>query len=196
MINLDEITRMVRVMPGEGLELPGERRRVRLELNTAEPCQIVLQTGPDDLRFLVNVCGRETVTFIAEGDVCLWPSSDGEVWWWCPEMETTSVAVPDAETFTKIAERRPRNHELERVAAKMAENANRRMAALEGRFGREVDALRRENETLKTEVKRGNPKPAADDNGNAGEGTGAPGGARRAKPAAAGDDGGSADAEN
>ena len=45
-------------------------------------------------------------------------------------MELISTVVPDAETFTKIATRRARNPELERMMAVMQQNTDRRIAAV------------------------------------------------------------------
>ena len=158
MLNLEEIQRMTLVKAGEGLELVGGRRRVRLELNTAEPCQLVLQTGLKDMRFLANVHGRETITFIAEGDVTIWPDSEGEVWWFTPEMETTAVVIENPEIYTKIAEQRPRNVELERLMMMAQQNMERRFAHLNAELAHErakVEALAAE------ERKRAKRKPTA-----------------------------------
>ena len=157
MINLREINKFLRIEQGEYLELPRrERRVVRLELNTAEPCQLKLQTGPreQDMRFLANVVGRETVEFVAEGPVTIWPDSDGEVWVWTSEVESSAVVVADAATFTKIATRKARNPELERVALKMQQNMERRFQMLAG----DVERMARENEQLRAASK---PKPEA-----------------------------------
>lgn len=159
MMDLKEVSKFVLAKPGEGLLLENTKRReVRLELNTAAPCQLRIQYSKNDIRFLANVHGRETVTFIANGSVGIYPDSEDEVWWWTPEMEKTSVLIPDAETFTKIAQRRERNPDLERVARKMAENTDRRMAAMFAEFDRRIAAAEARNAE---EVKRGKPKDVA-----------------------------------
>jgi len=172
MLNLNEMDKFVLVPQGSYLELANDKRRVvKLELNTSEPCQLRLQVGSDDYRFLANVHGRETISFVADGPVGIWPDCDGEVWWWCPEMESTHVQLVDEETFTRVANRRQRNPELERMMQKMHENAERRMAQVVGEVRGVVDGLRTENETLKAEVKkRGKRKGAGD--ADAGGGTG------------------------
>lgn len=152
MIDLKEVSKFVLAKPGEGLLLESAKRReVRLELNTAAPCQLRVQYGKNDIRFLANVHGRETITFIADGPVGIYPDSEDEVWWWTPEMEKTSVLIPDAEAFTKIAQRRERNHDLERVAQKLAENAERRLAAMQADFNRRIAAA---DARLAQEVKK------------------------------------------
>ena len=136
MKNLKDINKFVRVKPGDALSLVGGEfpREVRLEVNAEDACHLSVRT-PDGVRFLTVVRGRDTVVFTIEEPCELWATSDGEVWWWTVELEAAAV-ISDAETYTKIAERRARNPELERVARKMQENAERRMAALM----REMDA--------------------------------------------------------
>lgn len=196
MIVLDEITKFVLAPDGAGLELPGDKRRtVRLELNTSEPCQLKLMSGANDIRFLANVEGRETVTFIADGPVAVFPDCAGEVWWWTPEMETTSVLMPDAEVFTKIAERKPRNVELERMMAIANANAERRMSQLMREVNGVVGELRAENKALKAaKVKADGEDPAAVVSGASGAEPKPDAGVGRQKPAPKGDDGGGGDA--
>ena len=137
MKNLKDVNKFVLAKPGEALSLvEGEfPREVRLEVNAESACHLALRTDAGEPRFLAVVEGRETVLFTIEGPTEVWPTCDGQVWWWTVELEDAAV-VSDAETYTKIAERRARNPELERVARKMQENADRRMAALM----REMDA--------------------------------------------------------
>lgn len=137
MRNLKDINKFVLVKPGDGLVLEGGEfpREVRLEVNCDQPCHLAVRVPDGDSRFLAVVEGRETVVFTIEEPCILWSSCDGELRWWTVELEAASI-VSDAETYTKIAERRTRNPELERVARKMQENAERRMAALM----REMDA--------------------------------------------------------
>jgi len=193
-LNLNEISKFVLVAAGTGLALDSDKRRVvRLELNTSEPCQLRLQTGADDIRFLANVEGYQELTFVAPGPVTIWPDCEGEVWWWSPEMESHHVEVPDAETFTRIANRRERNPELERMMAKMQANAERRMAAMMGEVRGVVDEVRAENEQLKAEKRKRGKRPGAS-GAPAGEGEVEPAGEVQ-QPPAEGDDGGGGDAE-
>lgn len=123
-----------RSMPvGMALALPGVQRVVRLELNTPMPCQVSIKDGDDadaPALFLANVEGRDGVEFVAQGNVVVHFASEAPIWYWTAELETSSVKL-DALPFTKIATRKPRNLELERVAAKMQENADRRMAQMQ-----------------------------------------------------------------
>lgn len=149
MRNLEEIGKFLKLPEGEVIVLDSAKRRVVvLELNTAAPCQLKLQTGASDLRFLANVEGRETLRFIADGPVTIHADCDDEVWWWTPEVERTATRV-DAETFTKIATRRARNPEMERVIQKMQANMERRMAAVMGDVQKVVSGLQAENARLR-----------------------------------------------
>ena len=193
MRNLQEVSKFVLVAAGSGRELASDKRRVvRLELNTACPCQLRLQTGGGDIRFLANVEGRETITFIADGPVTVWPDSEDEVWWWSPEMEMTHVVIPDAETFTKIANRRQRNPDLERMMAKMHENAERRHAALLHEMQSVVGDLRERNEVLQEAVKKRGKRKATNPEAPIGDGGEPP---VDPQPPAESDDGGGGDAE-
>lgn len=165
MIKLEEIGRMVPARSTGKQAVPlvldrPERRLVRLELNTAAPCRLQLETA-NDIRFLANVTGRETLTFIADGPCAVHWLSDDEVWWFTPEMEAAGVTVEDPEVYTKMFQRQARNPELERIARKMQQNAERREAALLQEVRGVVEGLRQQNETLKEEVKRGKRKSAA-----------------------------------
>lgn len=192
-LRLEEIGKFVLLEPGKGIALPGERRKVRLELNTQFPCQIMFDYGDEDQpRFLATVEGRETVEFIAEGPVRLYLDSEGQVWWWTSEIERSSV-VSDAPTYTTVAERQARNPDLERIARVMSENARRREAALL----QEIRALSGTVNSLQREVQSAKPTKR-----NKGAGVGAAGAAVGEPAASAGaletpqdDDGGGGNAD-
>lgn len=171
MIRLEEIERMIRA---DGpLVFDGEKRRlVRLEVNTAGPCHLRLETGQDE-RFLANVNGRETLTFYVTGPAAVRCESKHEVWWWTPELESSAVVVKDPVVFTKVMNRRERNPEIERMARKLQENAERRMARMLAEFERRQAAMM-ENVRGSVEPRPGAPKPV--------DGAATAGGAGEAKP--------------
>ena len=156
MKNLKDINKFILAEPGSALSLvDGEfPREVRLEINAEETVRLAVrsESKPELLRFLTDVRGRDTVVFTLDEPGEVGWTSDGQVWLWTVELEAAAV-ISDAESFTKIAERRPRNPDMERVARKMQENADRRMAALVAEVRGTVDGLRAENETLKSKVK-------------------------------------------
>ena len=186
MKNLKDVNKFVLAKPGEALSLvEGEfPREVRLEVNAESACHLALRTDAGEPRFLAVVEGRETVLFTIEGPTEVWPTCDGQVWWWTVELEDAAV-VSDAETYTKIAERRARNPELERVARKMQENADRRMAALmremDAKFAslKPVEVVKDEpaavvpakggRKPAKKDDDGGNPPPPKDDGGDGDE---------------------------
>jgi len=154
MKNLEGVHEFFLAKAGEGITFEAEgARKVRLELNTEGPSRIAIQTGPETIRFLADVDGRQTLLFSVPGPFTLWPTCEGEVQWWSSEFQATSVALPDAKTFTKIAERRARNPEVERVARKMQENADRRNALLLAEVRGLIAAKDGEISSLKAEKK-------------------------------------------
>ena len=156
MKNLKDINKFILAEPGSALSLvDGEfPREVRLEVNAEETVRLAVRSAskPELLRFLTDVRGRDTVVFTLEEPGEVGWTSDGQVWLWTVELEAAAV-ISDAPTYTKIAERKARNPELERIARKMQENADRRMAALM----REMDA--RFNANNKPEEKADEPAP-------------------------------------
>lgn len=130
MIRLEEITRFQPVTSGSKLVLETDKRRlVRLELNTEGRVRLELETATD-IRFLANVEGRETLTFIADGPCAITPEGEGEIWWFTPEMETTSVRVEAPEIFTTIMERQAEPPEVTAMKRYVREGEMRREQAL------------------------------------------------------------------
>lgn len=138
-IKLKNLDKWLPLASGEVVTLgggdPSDSRKVRLEVNA--PYEVRLYIGiNEEQRFLALVKGLETVEFFVRGQVDI--HSDGDVALYTAEFETVSFYVPEATTFTKIAERRHRNPELEYVMHRMTENMERRMAIRD----REVENLR------------------------------------------------------
>lgn len=162
---LKDINKLRLVKAGDALSLvDGEfPRDVRLELNTERPTRLGLLLEDKSERFLAVVEGRDTVVFTIEGPCEVWPSSDGEVWWYTVEMEAAAI-VSNAETYTKIAERRARNPDLELVARRMQQNADRRMAALMAEMDKRFAALKPKEESADEPApvanRKGGRKPA------------------------------------
>lgn len=161
MKDLTDIGKFVPVKEKEGIELLLEKHRVVvLELNTAGPCQLVLQRATKDgkgsMQFLANVDGRETVKFTADGPCIVWPDADGaEVRYYTSELTSSHVAVPDAETYTRLADLKPKNTEVQRMMALALRNQERRFAEMMEGFAANVSGVVAENTALKAEVARG-----------------------------------------
>lgn len=138
-IRLHNVTKWSRLAPGEALDLRGtQRRKIRVELNCPAPTRLDVLEG-DKLTFLAVVQGYEVVEFAASADAALVPTSDDEVWYFTNDGDRDALEKsPFAVSFTKIASRRARNPELERMMFKMEQNMQRRMAKLQA----EMDDMR------------------------------------------------------
>lgn len=125
-------------------------RRIRLHLNLEAETVFFLEdeNGP---RFLTTVpAGVETLEFNAAGGVAVFPAEgSGRVMFQTAEGEPTFSDVVDPVVFTKIAQRRHRNPELERMMFVMNQNLERRLAMqaaefeaalARGREGEEINA--------------------------------------------------------
>lgn len=112
----------------EKMSNDGERR-VRLHLNLAGRTTFYVE-GPKGPRFLcVAGPGLETVEFAVSGKVAVMADeAAGEVQYQTAEGEPTFATVVDPVIFTKIANRRHRNPELEEVMYRMQLNMERRLA--------------------------------------------------------------------
>lgn len=169
-------------------------RTVRITFNAPQRTVInVIPLDPDgsmpedrDPLFLAVVEGLEEVEFYAMGSFALACEAD-RVWFRTVDGAEVAAVVPDAETFTRIHERRVRNPEIEALQHVMQQSFERRMAPML----REAEALRAEREAFHAEREAINtaasaaggdspaPEPSA--------GTGEP--ARGATPPASGDKG-------
>lgn len=131
--NLENWTELAQ---GEALAFPGKRpRRVNLAVNSPGETLLYVDYG-DGPVFLARVIGREDIEFavpgafdlMADASSCRVFSVDGD---------NPSIVIPDAVTFTKIAERRPRNPELEHMQYLMMQNVETRLAQQRA----EIDAI-------------------------------------------------------
>lgn len=129
-VRIHNVAKWAVLQPGQMLELSGQhQRKVRIEFNCPAPTRLDLVEG-DKGTFLAVVQGHEVVEFTASGEVHIVPTSEDEVWWFTNDGDQTASATPEAVSFTKIASRRSRNPELERMMFKMEQNMLRRQDAL------------------------------------------------------------------
>lgn len=105
-------------------------RRVRLEVNCAAPTVFHIE-NEDGPRLLAAVpAGLEVIEFSMAGDFAVFPQEGaGEVHYRTAEAEPTHHVVVNPVVFTKLAQRRHRNPELEAIMYRMQENMERRLAA-------------------------------------------------------------------
>lgn len=110
-----------------------QSRKIRLEVNASWPTRVSLMIPGQGVFHLAVVQNVETIEFWYRGQARLSFSSalpgtdEVEAWVYTSDGQRTSFALPDAETFTKIAQRRARNPELEWMQYQMMQNIERRL---------------------------------------------------------------------
>lgn len=129
-IKLYSLARWNALPKGQVLELPGtsSERRVRLQINSPGLAMLFFVNSDGEEVFLAAADRRDTVEFAASGNVRITTSSD-DVFIYSAELEATSAVIPDPQVFTKIAQRKARNPELEHMMFVMNQNIERRLAA-------------------------------------------------------------------
>lgn len=127
MQRLFNISKWTRIPSGSALAFAGDRpRKVQLEVNT--PGKVVLSliegTRSD---FLAQVDGRDEIEFYVKGPFKI-TATGADCYVHTADGAGVKIESLDAESFAVVRERRPRNPELEYIAAVMSENMNRRLA--------------------------------------------------------------------
>lgn len=138
-IKLWNVSDWVRVNKDEFFVLPAPAgrenmsRKIRLEINPSWATRVTLVRPGHEFFHLAVVDRMETIEFWAAGEIkfsfssALAGTDDVEAWVYTNDGQKTSTEIPDAETFTKIAERRARNPELEWMQYQMMQNIERRL---------------------------------------------------------------------
>ncbi|MGB3645285.1 MAG: hypothetical protein WBA15_12475 [Mesorhizobium sp.] len=163
MIKLDSLSRWRALEAGSVLTLPGGKveRRIRLQVNSPGRAALYVVGDGGEMSFLAAPDGRDVVEFSAAGDVRLTTTAQ-DVFCHVAELEPTSFVVEDAETYTKVMQRRSRNPELEQMMFLMNLNMDRRLAAQAAQFEERLKANG-------TAIHVGAPaEPAESDEGDAG----------------------------
>lgn len=139
--------------PLDALNLDGREhgeRRIRLNINAEAEVAIyrVFRALDDQQLVAVLAPGVHTVEFSAQGKVSLIAvRPDGaQVWFQTADEEPTYVEVIDPVIFTRIANRRHRNPELEEMMYRMQANVERRLAAQAEEFEQALQRRRTEDE--------------------------------------------------
>lgn len=148
-IKLNSLARW-RLYRGEAFTLHGRdgERRIRLHVNCERETAFYRVHGDDEQLLAVVPAGVETIEFSAGGDVSIiaLPRDDGQVWYQTADVEPTYSTVVDPVIFTKIANRRHRNPELEEMMYRMQLNVERRLAAQAEEFEAALERRRQEEE--------------------------------------------------
>lgn len=172
MKRIGDLSLFTRLEPGTVATFHGERvRSVRFTFNAPHKTAIsVLPLNADgtfdegDPLFLCTVDGLEEVQFQADGAFGL--ESEAVVFIKTIEGDTIHSVVPDAQTFTRIAERRPRNPEMEHMQRVLMMNQERRMGAMFDELrAKERQLEQRANDLRESAAGSDSPPPAADNSG-------------------------------
>lgn len=151
-IKLGSLSRWA-LFPQGALTLAGREegeRRIRIQFNCeAETALYRVVEGVEDQQLVVVVGpGAETVEFVAAGEVGLIAVTreGAQVWYQTADTEPTHVEVLDPVIFTRIANRRHRNPEMEEMMFRMQQNMERRLAQTAGEIEAAFERRRREEE--------------------------------------------------
>ncbi|QCS37224.1 hypothetical protein [Tortoise microvirus 71] len=115
-------------LEGPALELPGERRLVRIDVNVDAPTRLdLIHEGGRTFLTVVEPGAPAKVEFAVEGDCIIEPTTDGEVWWSSDDGQTLAFAV-DTESFTQLSQRSGMTAEMEVEVYKSQLRAEQRRA--------------------------------------------------------------------
>lgn len=101
-------------------------RVVRIDVNTPFKVTLWYAEENEDAKFLALVEGRDRVEFAVDGPFDL-TVEGGDCWFYTVDGADFSMQAVDDRTFTRIAERRTRNPELDYMMQVMYQNMERRI---------------------------------------------------------------------
>jgi len=116
-------------------------RRVRLNVNCANPTTFYFENAEGPRLLAAVPAGVDVIEFNADGAFAVFPQEGaGEVHYQTAEAEATAHHVVDPVIFTKLAQRRHRNPELEEMMFRMQQNMERRLALQANEIAAALDA--------------------------------------------------------
>ncbi|AYM14604.1 hypothetical protein G6L58_25040 [Agrobacterium tumefaciens] len=123
-------------------------RLLRIQFNLENVTTFYIGRDEMDADLLCTIGpGQETVEFYAQGDFYVFAEKDaGMVKYQSADLEPTFSEVVDPVIFTKIANRRHRNPEMEEMMYRAQLNMERRFASLAGEFEAALERRRAEEE--------------------------------------------------
>lgn len=134
MIKLDSLSRWSHLPAGSKLVLAGDaERRIRLNVNSPKRISLFVIDDNGEFKFLASPDGLDVIDFAAGGNVQI-TTNDEDVYFYTSENEPTFSIFPDAEIYTRIAERAPRNPDLEHMMYLTQINMEKRFAQMHGQF--------------------------------------------------------------
>ena len=150
-IKLGSLSRW-KLFPRDALVLAGGEgeRRIRIQINSEAGVALyrVVEGVEDQQLVATTPPGLETVEFVAGGNVGLVAATaeGAQVWYQTADDEPTFVEVVDPVIFTKIANRRHRNPEMEEIMFRMQQNMERRLVQTAGEIEAAFERRRKEEE--------------------------------------------------
>lgn len=198
-IKLHDLERWTALPRGRAIDLPAKtNRRVRLHINVPLAVNLTAVLATGEVRFLAALeRGVNVVEFTTRGGVVVHIDGDVECFFHVAEGEATTIKVKDPKIFTRIAQRRPRNPELEAMMYVAQQNMEKRFAAMARDHDRQMAALAKERkgDDEKPGVHVGKAaEPQKSDGAKGGAGKAArPSGGVRPKDTSAGQSGGPKD---
>jgi hypothetical protein len=167
MQKLHNLSKWTVIPPKGALHFGGAQvRRVRLEVNAPSRARLSIADGDGVITFLALVEGRDMLEFVVDREFSLFSDEPG-VMIYTADSDDISAVNDAAVSFAKVMQRRPRNHDLEVIAAEMAYNMQRRLEAqtheLERSFAARLAASQTVNQAASV------PAPAASEPAPAGD---------------------------
>lgn len=198
-IKLNSLARWSRLPETDAIVFEGsdvDERRVRIDFNLEGVTTLFLHDGKLESFLCTIGPGVETVEFNVAGSFSVYAEKgSGAVHYYCSEHEPSFHEIANPVIFTKIAQRRHRNPELEEMMWRMNQNIERRLAAQADEIKAFYEAKEAANVRTETPVPSGTPASAGGDEVSApsagGEGSG-----EAAAPAAGGEPQGDAGGGN
>lgn len=159
MQRLHNITKWTHVQNGGAMNFEDEReRRIRLDVNAAGKASLFYVDGDGETTLLGLVEGRDVIEFQTHGGSFSIAVEDSDVWVFTIDGENVSFSIPDAQTFTKLVERRTRNPETEMMQYMMQRNFEKMVEQQRDELVRVLD--QRDKALAAATAK---PAPASDD---------------------------------
>lgn len=122
-----------RIPKGSGLEIAAseilQTRRIRLEVNAPERTKAYFVLEKSEPVFLATFEGLEVIEFTAPPEALRVEFlGNDDVWYFTSDGDQIAVPRPESPSFARVANRRARNPELERMMFMMNQNIERRLS--------------------------------------------------------------------
>lgn len=139
MVRIHTPEKWQRLAKGDDLEIApspsGGLRRVRLEINAPERTKFYLVRETAGPVFLAAVDGMGVIEFTSPPEGCRVDAlGEDDVWFYTADGDQIAVPRPESPSFVRVANRRARNPELERMMYVMNQNIERRLAGQKAEF--------------------------------------------------------------